>query len=66
MSWLDNIDILGLFILLLIVPTIPCILLWWFILPATIWQIIAMIFLSIVIYIIFAIIEMIVVFILTD
>lgn len=49
--------IIGVLILFLILPVIPTGLIWYFVSPATVWQIIAMIILSAILYICFILVE---------
>lgn len=52
-------SILGLVIMLFILPAIPCLLVWCYVAPASIWQMIIMIVVSVFLYIVFGIIELI-------
>lgn len=50
----------GLLIMLFAIPAIPCILVWNFIAPSTVWQMIAMLVISAILYIFFGIAELII------
>ena len=52
MSYWENINIIGAIILLISIPLIPCILLWWAIGPTTVWQMIALLIIEIFVYLI--------------
>lgn len=66
MSYMLKGSLLGLFFLFLIIAAIPCWLLWVFISPVTIWQSIAMIVISGVVFFFMIILELIVLFIFYD
>lgn len=57
-KYLSKGSIAGLLILFLILPVIPCGLVWHIVSPVTVWQTIAMIILSAVLYICFLLVEM--------
>jgi len=63
---LDKGSILGLILMLLLLPAVPVAVIWWCISPVSIWQMVAMLIISIFLYIFFAIIEIMLVMVITE
>ena len=55
----ETFSMLGLAFMFLFLPAVPIILLWYFIAPAVLWQIVLLIILSIIIYVVLIIFEII-------
>jgi len=65
-DYLNKGSIAGLLIMLFVIPAVPCILVWNFIAPVTVWQTIVMFVISAILYILFGIVELIILAVITE